>query len=338
MNICIAVLAHNEETGIERTLQDLLLQDLWKSEPYSTELMVVVNGTTDRTVAVSEKVLKEAEINARVFDLIRPGKANAWNQFIHDLSPVDTDIFILVDADIVLSQTEALRVMVETLIAHPEAVAVVDVPIKDLAKNEKKGAAARLSLSVSDLAAAGPPKLCGQLYAARAEALRKIFLPEPMLVEDGFIKAMLVTDAFTIEENAQRLVRAADVFHVYEAETKLKSIYCHEKRILIGSICNFLLFDLARELVSEGEDVGAWMKEQTEKNPEWFRRRIQEHFSARGVPKEIWAMVRAPWNQLNHVKGKARLRALPASLVRTGLNFVVAVGAVTDVKKGRLNW
>jgi glycosyltransferase involved in cell wall biosynthesis len=192
MNICLGVLAHNEKSGIKATLDDVLKQDLWSLNDHRFHLLVIVNGSTDETATIAKEKLKNSNIIAEVVEVERPGKANAWNRLVHELAAVDTDLFFLADADIRLPQPEALRVMLETLEAHPQAVAVVDVPVKDLAGKDKKGAVARLSLSASDLASAGPPKLCGQLYAARAEAMRKIFLPEPMLVEDGFIKAMLV--------------------------------------------------------------------------------------------------------------------------------------------------
>jgi hypothetical protein len=49
-------------------------------------------------------------------------------------------------------------------------------------------------------------------------------------------------------------------------------------------------------------------------------------------------MVGAPWGQLKQLKGKARMKALPATLVRTALSFLVAVGAAVDLKKGKLYW
>ncbi|MDF3128260.1 glycosyltransferase family A protein [Kiritimatiellaeota bacterium B1221] len=338
MKISLGVLAHNEESGIESTLEDLLKQDLWNSDDHQLELWVVVNGSTDRTADLANKKLAQSTAVAKVIELTRPGKANAWNQFIHDLSPEDTELFFLADADILLPRPDALRLMLEELLSHPAAVAVVDVPVKDLAGNSHQGAASRLSLSASALASAGPPKLCGQLYAARATAMRKIFLPEPLLVEDGFIKAMLVTDAFTQPEDLSRLVRADGVYHIYEAETAPGSIYKHEKRILIGSLCNFILFDRVRQTVETGHQAGPWLREKMEEDPDWFRKLIQETFRKSFIPKGIGTMVWVPFRQWRMTQGRSRIKSLPAMLIRTLLNFLVACGATFDIRKGRFFW
>lgn len=337
MNICLGMMAHNEERGIGDTLADVRRQDLWQMLDGEASLVVVVNGSTDRTAERARAALDGFAVPHRVVVLEQAGKANAWNQFVHSLAPAASELLILADADIRLPQPDTLRALVEALAAQPEVVAAVDHPVKDLVGGKGSRVRDRLSLSASVLAAAGPPKLCGQLYAARAGALRAIFLPEPMLVEDGFIKAMLVTDGFTRPENESRLVRAAGAYHVFEAETSLDSVYRHEKRILIGTLCNILLFEKARSLAGEGIAVGDWMRRQTGSDPDWFRRLIREH--GRRVPwRRIGIMLPVPWRQLRQCRGAAAWKALPGALARTLLNLAVAAGAAGDLRRGHLRW
>jgi hypothetical protein len=80
------------------------------------------------------------------------------------------------------------------------------------------------------------------------------------------------------------------------------------------------------------------MMKETLEDSQWFRTQIQEKFSASKVPKGIWVMVSSPWKQLKQLSGPKRLRAIPASLIRTALNLVVALGAAFDIKKGKYYW
>jgi glycosyltransferase involved in cell wall biosynthesis len=337
MNLCLGILAYNEEDGIAETLADLARQDLWRSG-HRCSLLVVPNGCRDATAEIARRALADFPAEGRVEELTRPGKANAWNVLVHDLLPAGTDILLLADADIRLEQPHALRALVEALVDCPEAVAAVDEPLKNLGAKGKKSASDRISLAASALASAGPPKLCGQLYAARVAALRGIFLPEPMLVEDGFIKAMLVTDGFTAPENPQRLVRAPGIWHHYEAETSLRAYVKHEKRILIGTLCNILLFEKAREWVAEGRAVGTALRAELEANPEWFRQLIRTRLGPGAKNRGFSAYLWVPLRQLQRLHGMQRLKALPVALLRTLLNLRVAAAALADLRRDRIRW
>jgi glycosyltransferase involved in cell wall biosynthesis len=337
MKICFGVLAHNEEARIGATLGDLLGQDLWAQAGLEANLLVVVNGSSDRTAERARDILAQAPVASQVVELEAAGKANAWNRFVHELSPADASVLGLVDADIRLPEPDTLSRLLQALQASPQAVAAVDQPLKDLTMAAGKGLAGRLSLSASELAASGPPKLCGQLYLADASSLRRIYLPEPMLVEDGFIKAMLVTEGFSRPEDPDRLVRAEGTYHLFEAETRLGPLFRHEKRILIGTLANLLLFDLARDLVREGKDAADWMRSRSLEDPQWFRHLIQERLGRWGGPR-LGIMIGLPLRQLRQCRGPAFWRALPGALARLLLNLGVAAGAALDLRSGRLRW
>jgi len=338
MKVAIGMLAYNEEAGIAETLNHLREQDLWCTAETSCTLHVVVNGSTDRTVEVAGDALSGFPVPTEVHDVKRAGKANAWNCFVHELTPSDVDVFLLIDADILLPQPHALRAMIEALEHHPQAVASVDEPVKVMPGAPESGSRARLSQAASDLAAAGPPKLCGQLYAARASALREIFLPEPLLVEDGFIKAMLTTDAFRSEEIHGRLVRAPGVAHTYEGETSLGAWIRHEKRILLGTLCNLILFEQSRQWREEGKEPGDELRREMEADADWFRKRIATDLGRGGRHRRLGILLSVPWRQLRHRKGMAKVKALPAVLIRTGLTLLVMIGASRDLRQHRLDW
>lgn len=340
MKLCLGILAYNEESRIARTLGDVLEQDVWGRGDVEGRVVVVVNGSRDATAARAREVLEARgeEGMWAVHELERAGKANAWNEFVHRLSGGDVEVFVLADADIRLPERDALSRMVDTLLGSEGAAGCVDVPRKDFSGTGLPGWVKGLSASASALAAKGPPKLCGQLYAARGEALRSIFLPEPLLVEDGLIKAMLVTRNFTAAEDAGRLVRAEGVYHLYEPETGLGGYYRHEKRIFLGTLCNFVLFDLLREAAARGEEPGGWMRGQQEADGEWFRKRLAAHFAEAGSRKALWTLVRAPLAGLRHVRGMAWVKALPAALVRFGLALWVGAGTARDLKRNRYAW
>lgn len=333
MRVVIGILAHNEERRIRGALEDVLGQDIWTDSNHDVSLRLVVNGSTDRTAAVARDMLAGRGIKAETHELERAGKANAWNRLVHAFSPPDTDILLLSDADIRVPQPHAFRALVSALAANPTAVAAVDEPVKDIVYNRQSGAAAWLSASASRLAKQGPPKLCGQLYAARAAALRDIYLPEPMLVEDGFIKAMLLTDGFSKPENIRRLIRVEGIFHVYEAEQGVVSVYRHEKRILFGTLSNLVLFDECRREAAAGRRVGAWLRERTEQDPDWFLTFIRKRLGPGGGRRPVKPFILAPLRQARSVRGSAAVWALPAALARTVLNLFLVADVLRDLRR-----
>jgi glycosyltransferase involved in cell wall biosynthesis len=109
MKICMGVLAYNEEKGIEATLGDIVQQDLFGVSGHEVALLVVVNGSKDRTAELARGKLENSGLTWQVIEVARPGKGNAWNRLIYEFSDADTDVFLLADADIRLPQPEALR-------------------------------------------------------------------------------------------------------------------------------------------------------------------------------------------------------------------------------------
>jgi hypothetical protein len=60
-------------------------------------------------------------------------------------------------------------------------------------------------------------------------------------VEDGFLRAMVLTDGLTEAEDFGR-IGGGDVFHVYASERSVGALIRHQTRIVIGSAVNAAVF------------------------------------------------------------------------------------------------
>ena len=337
MKTSLGILAHNEESGIALTLGDLWKQT-WLKSGTSVEVLCVVNGSRDRTATVAREFFAAnplSGVTARVIELERAGKANAWNEYVHHLSAPDATLLFLVDADIALPESDTLKRLATALKKHPAAVVSVDQPVKDLALRGDPGMKARLSRAAADLAAAGPPKLCGQLYAARADALRRIRVPEGLLVEDGFIKAMLLTDNFRIPEDLSRIVRAEGAWHVFEAESKASTLLRHERRILIGTVINIILFRDLQQAAANGEDIAERIRARNAQSPDWVAREVgvrwREIWGA-----TVWETVGLPLRQWKQAGRPFRL--FSGVLARVVFNAIAAFSAWRELRRRRFEW
>lgn len=343
MKIGIGIMAYNEEARIRATLVSLRAQDLL-DRPDPVEIVVVANGCRDRTAAVAADAGRElfAGLPATAFraeTLERAGKSNAWNEYVHRLAAADCDVLFLMDGDITLIGAATLRLMVETLLAAPDAQVAVDVILKDLALKERKSALERLSVAASDLSRAGPPKIAGSLYCARAAALRGIWMPAGLLVEDGFLKALIATDNFTRPEQPARVVRADEAAHTFEAVTSPRLLFKHEVRLLVGSAMNFVLFDFLRAEVAAGRgDAGKRVGELNAQDPGWFPALIDRQLGKKGFWLAPTGFVLLPLRQLRHLSAAAALARLPAALLRVAFNAAAAVAANGQLRRRSFRW
>jgi glycosyltransferase involved in cell wall biosynthesis len=239
MRVDIGVFAHNEAQGIAAMVARLAAQDILTTAGFSARILLLANGCTDDTVARAQHPAIE------VVDLPEGGKSRTWNRFVHDLSRPDADALVFVDADIEFCDAAAMRRLIENLGAH---WVINSQPVKDIALHAK-------GLSGLDkiIAAAGgglddwQTAICGQLYAMPAPAARRFHLPVGLPVEDGFLRAMVLTDALTGPEDFSRIDGALDVFHVYASERSIGALIKHQTRIVIGSSLNLAAFTALRK-------------------------------------------------------------------------------------------
>lgn len=338
--ISIGLFAHNEESHIEATLTSLAQQTLW-AKTEDVECLIIANGCTDATVAVADACCGRLDCGSRmrVIHEEKPGKSAAWNKYIHVHACAKASCFILMDADIDFVEQDVLEKLVKALDEHQDAVVSVDVPVKDVAFHAHKSVKDRLSVASASLAATGAPKLCGQLYCVRREAVCSLWLPDGLLVEDGFLRAMLLTDNFSQPENVRRIVRVSDVHHRFEAETGFWSLFRHERRIFNGTAVNVILFGALHAMAENQVEIGPWIKEQNEGHPDWLREMVADSLQRAGRHGGMaWEMVGLPWMQWRKMRGKQALRCLPGALIRTLFNLLVGVASAYDVRKGAMSW
>ena len=87
--------------------------------------------------------------------------------------------------------------MVATLDSNSQAVVCVDRPVKDIATHTNRTFFQRLLMAATPEIDPDNAPLCGHLYCAVSEQLRLIELPTEITMEDGFIRALLLTRGFT---------------------------------------------------------------------------------------------------------------------------------------------
>lgn len=300
LRIGIGILAYNEASSIQTTLTSLFEQSIFnkidkvqassgeenKSDLHPDliiEIVVVPNGCTDDTAAVTKMTLEKLVANSACPDLSwqvheteKAGKSNAWNLYVHQLCDPDADYIFLMDADIEFLNSHTFVEMINTLEKHPDAWVCVDKPIKDIALKKKKNLGEWLSSAISTASKNSAPEICGQLYCSRAKQLRRIWLPTDLpSAEDGFIRAMVVTNCFTSPEVFETIVVAESASHVFEAYVSLSSLLRHEKWLVISSTINAFIYSYLWSNSNKEQDAGVLIKSNNEQNPNWLNQLVQ---------------------------------------------------------------
>ena len=339
--VSVGILAHNEGYRIGETLRSLFKQDVFQR--FATELVVVANGCTDNTAAIAERFLADHHAvwsergSARVEDIVAAGKANAWNQFVHRISSPRAPMLVLMDADINILHPNTISSMLETLKSNPQAVICVDRAKKNIETKTNR-------TLLEQLLVAAKPKidsdsdnvaLCGQLYCADSAQLRLITLPIEIACEDGFLRALVVTQGFTKPEDPRRIVMDSSVAHTFESVATLRELFKHEKWVVAGNIVNALLFERFWAEASSDRSAMTLMHEWQMQDSQWLARYIQSQVKARGwqlLPKGNWTR---RWSRLKGQPIPNILRRLPVAAIATAVDAVIFIAAIIDVRRGR---
>lgn len=340
LQLSIGVLAHNEEPRIGKTLQSLFAQDAFQR--FATEVVIVANGCTDETVAVARRLLADHHAvwsprgSARVEELVVAGKTNAWNQFVHEFSSPRASVLVLMDADITLLNVDTISSMVMTLENSPQAVVCVDRPVKDIEANINRTFFQRLLVAATSEIDPNDVPLCGQLYCARSAEMRQIKMPPVQLPsEDGFLRALLLTEGFTKPENLRRIVLDSNVAHSFASVATLKELFKHEKWLVAGVIVNMLLFERFWAECAPDRSAMTLMKYWLEQDPEWLPRYVHGQAQERGwrlLPRPWWTR---RWSRLRKLPLGRRLRHFPVAVMAAAMDMLIFIAAISDVRRGR---
>jgi len=349
MRLSIGILARNEARTIGAAIDSLFEQSLLRAPPPALQrvtVLCVVNGTTDETAARAREAFARQEsgerIRSAVHETPEPGKPNAWNWFVHELAEPDADALVLMDADIRFLSDRALEDLVAALEADPRANAAVGLPVKRFEHNgRRRSIIERLVAGASTLTLSGPPGLNGGLYAARTAVLREIWLPKELLVEDGYIRAMLVTDCFRRPDDFDRLVRAEAARYEFVPETTIRGLFRHRRRLTLGTALNILLFDRLWAL-EDKEQAGAFARRCMEQDRDWFDRMLQDHVRTAGrwaLPGGLArAMLFGRFRQMRGLSWSRALRAAPTAVAAMIFEIPVLLAANSALRRRRLRW
>ena len=306
MRVDVGVFAHDEAAGIAAMVARLLAQDMSGLE---ARVVILANGCQDDTAA------RARAAGAEVAELPLGGKSRTWNRFVHDISRPGADVLIFVDADIAFPAPDSLRRLALGLAARPGLWVLNSQPVKDIvARPEGLSALDRL------IAAAGgglddwKTAICGQLYAMPAARARSLHLPIGLPVEDGFLRAMVLTDALTRTEDLGRIDGLDGLWHIYQSERGIGALIRHQTRIVIGSALNFAAFDSLRALPEEA------------RRPALARAAADEGWLGDAARSRLprWPFGYVPVHFLT--KRLARARAQPARLLRPRQLAVTLLG------------
>jgi glycosyltransferase involved in cell wall biosynthesis len=230
--LAIGIPAHDEEGSIERMLQSLVRQTLWRElAPQQKQVVVCANGCSDRTAEVVRAFAGRHE-GVEVFEIPGRGKSQAWNLLCRRLRP-DAPWWVFADADVILHR-RALEHLFATASAHPEA-AVISSTLVSSARYvppERRGPliAARIE---SERWKQLRSEVSARLYLIRSDVARAIVLPPGLLNEDLYLTRLL---------GADRIVRSRQA-RVFNREPRtLADLVRYQLRTRIGSF-------QARELI-----------------------------------------------------------------------------------------
>ena len=344
-NLSIGILAHNEAGNIAGAISALFQQTLVRDPEIAgpREIIVVANGCQDGTARVAEEALKElggplsaAGLTWRVVNVQEAGKSNAWNVFVHELSANSAQYLFLMDADISFLGGGTLEAMLLALQGSPKAWVVVDEPVKSIAFKAKKSFFDRLSLRVSQRSGTDELGICGQLYGARATALRWITMPVGLPVEDGFLRAMVLTEGFSRPDEVHaHLVKADGAAHVYEPYGTVPSLIAHEKRLVIGTTINYYIYEWLRERrCSCPEESGMLIRRMNKESPMWLHEVLRQAWARR----RWWLLPRGFVFRRFHAIAKGPLRRalarLPVVLVAFAADAVICLQANLALRRG----
>ena len=320
--VTIGMLAHDASETIKKTLESLLEQSLVQESDLQVEIVIVPNGCTDATEQIAKVVLEAAggwlpsNVSWRVCSLNEPGKCNAWNELVHRIADERSEFIIFMDSDIVFLEEETLANLVKALRQDQAAVVSVDTPVKDIATKKKRRWIEWFSLRVSDVAATTErPAICGQLYCARASVVKEIWLPQGLPVEDGFLRAFVQTHGFTCPDRYERIIRAPNASHEFEAHVHTGHLIAHEEWLVAASTINTFIYTYLWDRCSKGGAAGQIIRDRNFEDPFWLDSLVTENIKNKGfwiVPLEF---VIRRFLQLKNKPLMGRITRFPIALV-----------------------
>lgn len=277
MQINIGIFAHNEENKICHTLQDLVDQSVIHNPKYQISIYVLANGCTDNTASQAQKFADENLNNCKIFieDLSISGKSRTWNHFVHKICKESScDIVVFMDADIKIPDKQSLQNLIDLLISSG-ADAVNSKPVKDTSNLRNISFVQKLITASAGTFSDYKNSICGQLYATHFKSVEDLYLPVGLPVEDGFIRAMIISTYLTEPDNFSKITGTDEAWHEYESITTVSELIRHQQRIIVGSAINTAIFSEICRKAPELQQRKQLLKNASE-NPAWLDQILKE--------------------------------------------------------------
>jgi glycosyltransferase involved in cell wall biosynthesis len=276
----LAVLAHQEEKTIGAAIGDLARQDILRDPRIDIRVWLLANGCRDRTAEAAREAVARLDpgdaARFTVLDLPKPGKSRTVGVFIHTISRPEAQMFVFLDADCRLIETDTIARMVDAVATRPELQVFTGRPVKDIIYTASKlGFVERLIAAGAEQLSDFRKSIAGGLYCIRADVARRIHLPVGLPVEDGFVRAMVLTDFLSEPEHFERIDGDPGVFFIYESIRTIPALVKHQTRIVVGSAINTTLYGRIRRLAPTSGQAQAMLREAAQDDG-WLARVLKE--------------------------------------------------------------
>jgi glycosyltransferase involved in cell wall biosynthesis len=350
--LSIGIMAWNEEASIVPMLASLFEQSIFAhlaARNERCEVICLANGCTDRTVPVAAEIFARMErehparrgLLARVADIPTPGRNNAWNRFVHEISARETRFICLMDADIVFNRRDTLQLVLTELERNPRLGGASDWPVKNIADKAQPSWRERLSLATSDMTGTIAGRLNGMLYCLRADIARNLYLPRDVLAnDDGFFKAAICTDFFRAPLDPGKVVSVREATHLYEPYLSLRDVLNNQKRQMIGQATVHVIVGYLQTLPeSDRAHLGATLRRLEARDPDWLKKLIDAHVARTRYFWRLFPGILAfRWRRLAQMRGARRLTHLPAAVAGFAVTLVACWQAARFLRRGVSNY
>jgi glycosyltransferase involved in cell wall biosynthesis len=339
MKIKIAIFAYNEADNIAHILKDLISQSLMKSGENNIDIYILANGCTDSTVEIAEQFVGSVENSIKsqihVMELPFKGKSRCWNYFVHEICTSESDILFFVDGDIIIPFEGVFENMSSQLTMSSDLKVINSRPVKDIEyKKRKTNLVESLILKSGGTLTNYKKSICGQLYAVKAPALKDIYMPVGLPVEDGFLRAMLLTELLTQPEDLKRIDGDEAIFHVYESILTLAELINHQTRIMIGSAVNEAVFRLMRDTATSYQERVELLKSAS-KGDSWLSGVIKKQLPNWPYGYIKFRFLFKRFNGLRDSKNKIIIKKIPIVFIGFVFDFLVYVNATIKMARGK---
>jgi glycosyltransferase involved in cell wall biosynthesis len=352
LKISVGVVARNEESGIVATLKSVLEQSVFCEAGklgFESELIVIANGCTDRTVPITTEFLEKSRVefpaggpvSLRLEEVIEAGFPNAWNLLAHTYSRPDADFIFFVNADIVIDRSDVFERMLVAIQKDYDMKVVSPIGRKHIETAQCKTVCDRLNLAVTRFTErTHTAQVRGHCFCARAAAMRTVWLPKQLPgAVDGCFKRMICSDMASRPDNSARIGVAADAAYTFEAYRTFYDIYCRRVRLFVGQTFTETLMRHLKIQRTDRPELNpvAYLRARDQADPNWIYRLVQLSIRENGLVNTMpspWFRFRF-WHNTK-ISFFKKIRMLPVAVLAFVFDVPVFLSAAWHLKTGRV--